>query len=72
MMSFKRALEEIKMKREELQNSVFKGAEMLTVIWETKPEIIERILPPPLEPVSRPLCTAFIAYYPSTNQGQPY
>ena len=72
MMSFKRSLEEIKMKREELQNSVFKGAEMLTVIWETKPEIIERILPPPLEPVSRPLCTAFIAYYPSTNQGQPY
>ncbi len=71
-MSFRRDLDEIKQKGEELQNSVFKGAEMLTVVWETKPEIIERILPPPLEPVARPLVTAFIARYPSTNQGVPY
>jgi len=45
---------------------------MLTVIWETKPEIIERVLPPPLEPISRPIAFAFIVNYPSTNQGLPY
>ena len=26
----------------------FYDAEMLTVIWETKPEIVRRLLPPPL------------------------
>ncbi len=71
-MSFKRPIEEIQTKSEELRNTVFQSAEMLTVLWETKLEIIERILPPPLEPVARPICTAFIAYYPSTNQGLPY
>lgn len=45
---------------------------MLSLLWETKPEIIQRILPPPLKPVERPLVMAFIAYYPKTNQGQPY
>jgi len=71
-MSFKKSIEEIKTKSEDLKNSVFKGAEMLTVFWETKSEIIERILPPPLQPAERPICRAFIAYYPSTNQGLPY
>ncbi|MHA1323672.1 MAG: acetoacetate decarboxylase family protein, partial [Candidatus Helarchaeota archaeon] len=71
-MSFKRDLKEIQQKQEELKNSVFKGAEMLTLIWETKPEIIARVLPPPLQPVEKPLCSAFIAHYPSTNQGLPY
>lgn len=45
---------------------------MITVLWETKPEIVEHILPPPLKPVSRPIVMAFIANYPSTNQGLPY
>lgn len=71
-MSFKRDLAEIESKSDLLKNSVFEGAEMLTLVWETKPEIIEQILPPPLEPIERPICSAFIAYYPSTNQGQPY
>ncbi|MHA1129373.1 MAG: acetoacetate decarboxylase family protein [Candidatus Helarchaeota archaeon] len=71
-MSFKRSMDEIRTKREQLRNSVFKGAEMLTVLWETRPEIIERILPPPLEPAERPIVRAFVAYYPSTNQGKPY
>ena len=71
-MSFKRDRNEIAKKSEELINSEFANAEMLTLLWETKPEIIERILPAPLEPVERPLVCAFVAYYPSTNQGQPY
>ncbi|MBD3228969.1 MAG: acetoacetate decarboxylase [Candidatus Lokiarchaeota archaeon] len=72
IISFKRPLEEIKNKKEELRNSVFTKAEMLTVHWKTKPEVIERILPPPLEPIEIPLVSSFIAYYPKTNQGQPY
>ncbi len=71
-LSFKRSIEEIELKREKLRNSVFKNAEMLNILWETKPEIIKRILPPPLQPAERAICTAFIAYYPSTNQGLPY
>jgi acetoacetate decarboxylase len=50
----------------------FFDAEMVTVYWETKPEIIARLLPPPLEPVERPLVSAFIANYPLTNFSLPY
>lgn len=50
----------------------FYDAEMLTVMWETKPEIVERLLPPPLKPVARPLVIAFVAYYPKTNFGPAY
>lgn len=50
----------------------FYDAEMITIFWETDPEVIERLLPPPLKPVGRPLVTAFVANYPSTNFGVPY
>lgn len=52
--------------------TTFYDAEMLTIYWETKPEIIERLLPKPLKPVSRPLVNAFIANYPATNFCPPY
>ena len=50
----------------------FYGAQMLTVYWLTRPEIVERLLPPPLEPVEEPLAYAFVANYPRTNFGPPY
>jgi Acetoacetate decarboxylase (ADC) len=50
----------------------FYDAEMLVVMWETKPEIIKRLLPPPLKPIQRPLVTAFVAHYPRTNFGPAY
>jgi acetoacetate decarboxylase len=50
----------------------FHDAEMLTVMWETKPEIVERLLPPPLKPTATPLATAFVAHYPKTNFGPAY
>jgi acetoacetate decarboxylase len=50
----------------------FYDAEMLTVIWETKPEIVRRLLPPPLKPGKRPLAVAFVANYPRTNFGVTY
>lgn len=71
-MSFKRDLSEIKKKKEQMITSVFEGAEMAWVLWETKKEIIERILPPPLEPIDRPIALAFVANYPSHNYGLPY
>ena len=71
-MSFKRNLDEIKQKKEEMVTSVFKGAEMLWVFWETKKEIIEHVLPPPLEPLDRPIALAFVANYPSHSYGVPY
>ncbi len=45
----------------------FYDAEMLTVIWETRREIVKHLLPPPLKPTRRPLAMAFIAYYPKTD-----
>jgi hypothetical protein len=45
----------------------FYDAEMLTLFWETKPEIIAKLLPPPLKPAVHPIAMAFVAYYPSTN-----
>ena len=45
----------------------FYDAEMLSVFWETKPEIIAGLLPPPLKPAEQPIAMAFVAYYPATN-----
>jgi acetoacetate decarboxylase len=50
----------------------FYDAEMLAVYWETKSEIIEKLLPPPLKPASRPMANAFVATYPKTNFGVSY
>lgn len=71
-MSFKKSLDEIKRKKEVLRTTQFKNAEMITVLWETKTEIIENLLPSPLKPASKPIALAFIGNYPSTNQGVPY
>jgi len=45
----------------------FYDAEMLIIYWETKPEIIAKLLPPPLKPAAYPIAMAFVADYPSTN-----
>lgn len=50
----------------------FYDAEMLTVLWETKPDIVKRLLPPPLKPARKALATAFVANYPRTNFGISY
>lgn len=47
--------------------ATFYDAEILTVYWETQPEIIERILPAPLKPAGKPLVHAFVANYPRTS-----
>ncbi|UCG01979.1 MAG: acetoacetate decarboxylase family protein [Candidatus Heimdallarchaeota archaeon] len=50
----------------------FYNAEMLSVLWLTKEEIVQKLLPPPLEPMQDPLVFAFVANYPKTNFGLPY
>ncbi|MFZ5569275.1 MAG: acetoacetate decarboxylase family protein [Thermodesulfobacteriota bacterium] len=45
----------------------FYDAEMLMVFWETKPEIIAKLIPPPLKPADAPIAMAFVANYPATN-----
>ena len=50
----------------------YTDAEMLMVVWETTPEAIKGLLPPPLEPYKKPLVTAFIADFPKTNFGVTY
>jgi acetoacetate decarboxylase len=71
-MSFKRSLEEIEQKKIELRTTEFKNAEMITVLWETKSDIVKKVLPPLLKPINKPIAIAFIAHYPSSNQGLPY
>ena len=70
-MSFVRSLEEI-MKVTQLETVDFYDAEMLTVFWKTKPEIIKKLLPRPLKPANDPIAVAFIAHYPKTNFGVTY
>ncbi|MFX1452807.1 MAG: acetoacetate decarboxylase family protein, partial [Promethearchaeota archaeon] len=50
----------------------FYDAEILTINWETKPEIIKKLLPKPLKPTNTPIATAFVANYPKTNFGISY
>lgn len=69
-MSFVKTAAEIENKKRESVD--FFGAEMLTVAWETKPEIIQRLLPAPLKPAADPVAFAFISWYPSTNFGVAY
>ena len=69
-MGFVKSLEEIV--AQHLQNLVLYDAEVLMVYFETKPEIIQRLLPAPLQPAKIPGGAAFLANYPKTNFSLPY
>jgi acetoacetate decarboxylase len=69
-MGFVKSLEEIAAGYQ--SNAVFYDAEMLTIYFETKPEVVKRLLPPPLKPAKDPLGGAFVANYPKTNFGVTY
>lgn len=70
--SFKKTQEELNTRREKIESADFGSAEMVNVFWETKMEIIENLLPPPLKPPKLPIAHGFIANYPETNFGLPY
>lgn len=69
-MSFVKNLDEIMKLNKETAD--FYDAEIITIYWETKPEIVKRLLPRPLKPIGPPLAFAFIANYPKTNFSLPY
>lgn len=69
-MGFIKSLEEIAKKYQ--QTAQFFDAEMLTVYFETKPEIVKQLLPPPLNPGPMPVAGVFVANYPKTNFGVTY
>ena len=69
-MGFVKTLEEISERYP--KNAEFYNAEVLTVYFETKPEVVERLLPAPLKPAALPVGAAFVANYPETNFGVTY
>ncbi|NLH47232.1 MAG: acetoacetate decarboxylase family protein [Myxococcales bacterium] len=50
----------------------FTGAQMMGVMFQTRPEIVVGLLPPPLAPTDSPDGLIFIAQYPETNLGPGY
>jgi acetoacetate decarboxylase len=66
-MGFVKSYEELERIGQEREVYEPYNVEGVTVMWETKPEIVERLLPPPLKPAGLPIATAFIGRYPKTN-----
>lgn len=64
-MGFVKSFEEIMANTKEAREIY--NAEMITVFWETTPEIISNLLPPPLKPATAPVAMAFVGDYPATN-----
>lgn len=69
-MSFLRSIKEFKEDTRETLD--FYDVESLSVYWETKMEIVEKLLPAPLQPAKRPIAIAYIANIPKTNFGVSY
>jgi len=54
------------------KNGQIYDAEILEVYFKTTQDVIERLLPPPLEPATSPIGGAYVANFPITNFGEPY
>ncbi|MFX1416466.1 MAG: acetoacetate decarboxylase family protein, partial [Promethearchaeota archaeon] len=57
---------------ERLESADFYDAETLSIIWETRQEVVERLLPVPLEPIETPVARAYVCRFPRTNFGISY
>src|SRR2546421_356794 len=66
-MGFVKTREEIERIQAALSEPKFYSAQMLTVEYRTKPEIIRRVLPPGLEPTDTPLVRAMIGRWGRSN-----
>ena len=69
-MGFVKSYEEIE--KRTLDTLDFFDTDILTVLWETKPEIVERLIPPPLKPAEKPIVVAYVGNFSRTNWGEPY
>ena len=54
------------------ETAEYYDAEVLVIYFATKPEVVERLLPPPLEPFELPIGFVCVYNYPRTNFGVPY
>lgn len=70
-MSFNRPSKEDRL-FDRLDSADFYDVETLSVFWETKQEVVERLLPPPLEPTETPIARAYVCEFPRTNFGISY
>jgi acetoacetate decarboxylase len=68
-MGFVRTPEEIAEIQATLRRPLFTSAEMLSVEFLTRPEIVEAVLPPPLEPADEPRVTAMVGRWQSNCVG---
>jgi len=50
----------------------FPGSKMIGMMYETDPDVIARLLPPPLEPAAEPWALTYICTFPDTNLGPGY
>jgi len=50
----------------------FPDSQMIGMMYETEPEIIARLLPPPLEPAAEPWALTYFCIFPDTNLGPGY
>jgi acetoacetate decarboxylase len=66
-MGFVKTAEEIKRIQASLREPKFYSAQMVTVEYRTRPEIIRRVLPPGLEPTDKPLVKAMIGRWGRSN-----
>jgi acetoacetate decarboxylase len=66
-MGFVKTREEIERIQAALSEPKFYSAQMVTVEYRTKPEIIRRVLPPGLEPTDTPLVRAMIGRWGRSN-----
>ena len=71
-MRFVKTLEEIKRIQTTYSRCQFMGTRNLTVIFETSPEAIRAILPPPLEPTPEALGSAWVGEISNSNCVGPF
>ena len=51
---------------------IFYDAEILTIYFETNPDVVKKLLPQPLHPFEMPICAVMLANYPKTGFGVAY
>lgn len=62
----------VKLRKHLAKGFLLDDVTMVMAMFRTDPEIIKRILPPPLESPPNPIGTAYVAEFHKTNFGPPY
>ena len=65
-------LKKIQEKRKKGEGTTYYNAEILSFLWETRPDIYKKLLPYPLKPIDKPIVAGFVADYPRVSSLMPY